>query len=123
MVELLRRRALMVAEAEEPGIDYFKFSKTVTVQNAGTATLPSAVAPVVYLDPVILATPAVNSGRPGTSFTYNNLATDGVHIWLGFDRVSTVTYNGTPLQYKKSGSFWQIEIPDNFDPSIPLVFS
>ena len=113
----------MAGEAEEPGIEYFKFSKSVTVQNSGTATLPSAVAPVAYLDSVILATPVVNSGKPGTSFTYNTLATDGVHIWLGFDRVSTVTYNGAHVKYKKSGGFWQIEIPDNFDSSIPLVFS
>ena len=113
----------MAGEAEEPGVEYYKFPQSVTVQNSGTATLPSTIAPVAYLDSVILATPTLNSGKPGTSFTYNNLATDGVHIWLRFNRVSTVTYNGAPVKYKKSGDAWQIEIPDNFDSSIPLVFS
>lgn len=108
---------------EEPGVEYFLFDKSVTLVNAGTATLPSMIYHVVYNTTTIFGPSSVASKRSGETVTFSDLATDGKHIWVFFDRVSMVTYNGYPVNYKKSEGKWQIEIPDNFDPSIPFVFA
>lgn len=59
----------------------------------------------------------------GTTKTYSSLATDGEHIWIRCNNATSCTYNGASVSYKKDSNFWQIKIPDNFDPTIPLVFN
>ena len=59
----------------------------------------------------------------GATKTYSSLATDGEHIWIRCNNASSCKYNNVSVSYTKSGNYWQITIPDNFDPSIPLVFN
>jgi hypothetical protein len=66
----------------------------------------------------ITATQAgINSGG---SSTFSSLLTDGEHIWFRTNHGTQVLYDGTPLEIAKSGTAFQVTMPANFDPTIPL---
>ena len=57
-----------------------------------------------------------------TTKTYSDLATDGTHLWIRVNNVTTVKYNGVTPAFTRSANTFMITIPDNYDPTIPFVF-
>ncbi|MBP5462245.1 MAG: hypothetical protein J6Y20_08990 [Lachnospiraceae bacterium] len=108
--------------AEEPGEDYVKMSQSVTVKNGKTSTI--SVGRIGY-DATVLFNPLQAANvTAGNTATYSDLLTDGTHFWL--TTATTITncaYNGVAVAWTKSGNYWMITIPNNYDPTIPFIFT
>lgn len=54
--------------------------------------------------------------------SFSDFATDGSHLWMRAGNKTNVTYNGVNCDFVRSGNYFMITIPDNYDPTIPFVF-
>ena len=59
----------------------------------------------------------------GSTATYPNMATDGSHFWIDCSACSTVSYNDETCEFVRDGTSFMVTVPDNFDATIPFVFS
>ena len=109
-----------MVEAEEPGEDYVKFDKSVIIKNGKTSTL--SVARLSYSATTTFYPNGVQGISAGSTATYSDLVTDGTHFWLNVN-ATNCTYNGNAVSKVRSGNYWMITIPQNYDPTIPFVLT
>lgn len=93
-----------------------KFSKNVNIQTTAARNCGY----IGYNGTVRLC--SIGMTISNTTRTYSDLATDGTHIWIRVNNVTTVKYNGVAPTFTRSGNTFMITIPDNYDPTIPFVF-
>jgi hypothetical protein len=126
MGELLRRRAMMQAASEDEGIVFSQYPHSVKVKNGRSGTIYNAyrVSLISYNGTDALGcSESFGSISANATKTLSNLATDGIHIWLSMQSCTTVKYNDSTIPFTRSGTNFQIEMPADFDPTVPLVFS
>lgn len=122
MVSLMRRRAMMqAAEAEDSDITISKLNHSVVIQNGRSATGNGHY--LLYHDDVILRSYVLSSLAAGATSTVTNFATDGKRFWLMMNGCKTVQYNGSDASYRRNGNYFEIDIPSDYDESIPFIFS
>ena len=92
----------------------------VTIKN-GRASGTTVCYRVIYNSTSILSA-ASQSLTAGSSGTYNDMATDGTHIWISPNSGSGITYNGVEADYVVNSRRYMITIPAGFDGTIPFVF-
>lgn len=95
-------------------LNIVKFPQAVKVQAASMA-----FGYIAYNDTTLIGSfgGAVNGTK-----TYSDFATDGSHLWMRAGNRTNVTYNGVNCDFVRSGNYFMITIPDNYDPTIPFVF-
>lgn len=122
MVSLMQRRREMMGAstpAPDPGVEYYSFGNII-IKNNKSATISVAV--IAYASNITFyPNPASNITAGNTST--RGAVTDGTYIWINAGSCTTVTYNGSTATFKRSGDYFRIKIPDNFDPTIPFAFS
>lgn len=75
---------------------------------------------VQYNSTTIISTGTANA-TAGATLTYNNVLTDGTHIWFAStNSPKSVKYNGVALTVAISSSAVMVTLPDGFDNSYPF---
>lgn len=92
----------------------------VKIQNGRTGT---TVCYRVCYSSVSILYGASQSLTAGSTGTYNDMATDGTHIWIAPNGGSHLTYNGAEAEYVVTNRKYMVTIPEGFDGTIPFVFS
>jgi hypothetical protein len=124
-MELMRRRAMMQAASEDEGIVFSQYPHSVIVKNGRSGKIYNAfrVSLISYNGTDALGSNSIGSISANATKTLSDLATDGIHIWLFMQSCTTVKYNDSTIPFTRSGADFQIEMPADFDPTVPLVFS
>lgn len=107
-------------EPVEEGEEYVKFNQSVIVKNGKSSTL--SVGGLGYSATTTFYPNQTSNISVGSTATYSDLVTDGTHFWL-LVNATNCTYNGNAVLRERSGSYWMITIPQNYDPTIPFVFT
>lgn len=102
------------------GVTISLMSYNVSIQNGRTGTVN--LTRVLYDSTVLLSAVGGNITAGSTS-TYNDFATDGTHIWFRATPGTTISYNGNPATFDKSGQYFQVTIPAGFDGTIPFIIT
>ena len=111
---------MMMGEAEESGEEYAQLHKSVIIKNGSSAT--RSVDFVLWDESVLLRSYNSNIAS-GSTKTITNFATDGTHIWAYVACTTTVSYNGSAATFVRSGQYYMLTIPEDYDESIPFIFS
>lgn len=74
---------------------------------------------ILYSATVMIAATNANVNANETA-TYNNLLTDGQHIWFRVSNITRIGYNGSDADFVMSGNAFMVTIPNGFDGTIPF---
>lgn len=77
----------------------------------------------VLHDDSILFMPIGETVSSNSTKTHTNVATDGEHFWIRINNVTAIKYNGSNCTVVRSGNYFMVTIPNNYDPSIPFTCS
>lgn len=92
----------------------------VTIQNGRTGTI--AVNRITYSYD---GHPLFGFGRSNVSadasLTVQDMAYDGTYVFFNSGAGTSISYNGETATFERNGSNFMLQIPDNYDSSIPFI--
>lgn len=106
---------------EGSGTSFGPMDYPVNITNNRSSGTISCI-PIYYNSKLGMRTQNANITN-GSTATFNNMLTDGSHIWFTLNNVTSVTYNGQSVDYLKDSASWRITLPANFDGTTPFVFT
>lgn len=102
------------------GVSISPMDHPVTIQNGTSST--KACGYVEYNATVIISATSGNLAS-NASVTKTSMATDGTHFWVRANNTSSISYNGSPATFSKSGNDYMVTIPTGFDGTIPFIIT
>lgn len=117
----MRRRSLMemVMEGDE-GMTISALPSIIVKNNRSSGTINVNR---IHYSATTIFKPVRATLTAGSTATYSDMATDGTHFWIDCSACSTVSYDGETCAFVRDGTSFMVTVPDNFDATIPFVFS